>query len=84
MGNYAAAVDALEHAAALAPNARAAATHLAAELLLSDRASDRDRAYPLLQAAYSDTAPDDPWRLYLRGDARLWATHMARLRQALK
>ena len=84
MGDRDGATSAFEQATRIVPKARSAATLLAAELLLSDRAVDRDRAYPLLRDAYSDLAPDDPWRLYPRGDARLWPTYMAQLRQALK
>jgi hypothetical protein len=84
VGNRAEALAAFDRAAELMPNARSAATSLAAELLLSDRAGDRDRGYVVLQAAYSPGAPDDPWRLYFCGDARLWPAYMARLRQALQ
>jgi tetratricopeptide (TPR) repeat protein len=84
MGDPAAAVGAFERALAIVPNARSAATNLAAELLVSENAADRDRAYPLLQAAYSDPAPNDPWRLYACGDARLWPVYMTQLREALK
>jgi tetratricopeptide (TPR) repeat protein len=84
MGNAASAVQAFERAVAIVPSARAASTHLAVELFLSDRAADRDRAYPLLQAAYADTALDDPWRLYLHGDAWLWPSYMTKLREALR
>jgi tetratricopeptide (TPR) repeat protein len=84
MGDRAGALDAFERAARIVPNARSAATHLSAELLLTDRAADRDRAYALLRAAYSDLAPPDPWHLFGRGDARLWSVYMAQLRQALR
>lgn len=79
------AIEAFERALAIVPRARSAATQLAALLFLSDRPEDRDRAYPLLQAAYVEAgAPEDPWRLYFRGDARLWPLYMAHLRDALK
>jgi hypothetical protein len=79
------AIEAFERALALVPRARSAATQLAALLFVSDRPADRDRAYPLLQAAYVEGgAPEDPWRLYFRGDARLWPLYMAHLRDALK
>ena len=84
MGDHAGALDAFERAAQMMPRVRSAATQVAAELLLVGRVADRDRAYELLQAAYAADAPDDPWRLYSHGDARLWPTYMAQLRQALR
>ena len=84
MGDTAGAVSALERAVAIVPNARAAVTWLAAELLMSQNATDRDRAYPLLAGAYLAGTSVDPWRLYLHGDARLWPTYMAQLRKALQ
>lgn len=78
------AVEAFERALEIVPDARSAATQLAAELILSDRLGARERAFGLLQAAYSDGAPEDPWRLIRHGDARLWASYMARLREALQ
>jgi tetratricopeptide (TPR) repeat protein len=84
MGDQVGAASAFERALLIVPNARSAATSLAAILLLSDRAADRDRAYALLQAAHSDAAPEDPWRLYGHGDARLWSTYAAALREALR
>jgi tetratricopeptide (TPR) repeat protein len=84
MGDSAASRIELESALAIRPNARSAATQLAAELLLSERPADRRRASDLLRAANSDSAPDDPWRLFFHGDARLWPTYMAQLRQALQ
>jgi tetratricopeptide (TPR) repeat protein len=83
MGDHASARASFERAAAIVPNARSASTQLAVELLLTDDANDRARAYPLLQAAYSDNGPADPWLLFYHGDARLWPTFMARLRKAL-
>lgn len=82
LGNSHAAIASFEQAANLVPNARAAATQLAAELFLSDRFVDRERAFLLLQASYGDSAVDDPWRSYEHGDARLWPLYMAQLRQA--
>lgn len=84
MGDNAGAAAAFERAVRIVPNARAATTWLAAELLMSENSTDRDRAYPLLQGAYSGEGSDDPWRLYLHGDARLWSSYMAQLRQALR
>jgi tetratricopeptide (TPR) repeat protein len=84
MNERLAAMDAFERAVQVVPNGRSAATQLAVELLLSGRASDRDRAYALLEGAHSEFAPDDPWRLFFRGDARLWPSYMAQLRQALR
>ncbi len=84
MNERLAAMDAFERAIQIVPNARSAATQLAVELLQSDRAPDRDRAYGLLAAANSDAAPDDPWRLFFKGDARRWPVYMAELRQALR
>jgi tetratricopeptide (TPR) repeat protein len=78
------AITAFERALTIVPNARSGATSLAALLLLSDRAADRERASALLAMAYSDQAPEDPWRLYGRGDARLWSAHAAVLRKALQ
>jgi tetratricopeptide (TPR) repeat protein len=83
-GDTAGAAAAFERAVAIVPNARAAATWLAAELLMSESASERDRAYPLLEAAYIREPTADPWRLYLHGDARLWPAYMAQLRKALQ
>jgi tetratricopeptide (TPR) repeat protein len=84
LGRREAAIEAFERAHAIRPHARAAATHLAAELLLSERATDRERAYSLLQSAYSDSAPEDPWQAYFYGDARLWPRYMAQLRLAIQ
>jgi len=84
MTDHAAAAAAFQRALNTVPRARSAATQLAAELLLSDRADDFDRAYAVLQSAYTPPVPRDPWRLYQRGDARLWEAYMARLRAALR
>jgi tetratricopeptide (TPR) repeat protein len=84
MGDHGAASAAFERATVLVPNARAAGTWLAAELLMSENAGDRDRAYPLLKRVYSDAAPDDPWRLYFQGDGRRWPIYMKQLREALQ
>jgi hypothetical protein len=84
VGDHAGAVEAFESALAIVPNARSSATQLASELLVAERSADRDRAYGLLRGAYSNSAPDDPWRWYFHGDARLWPTYMAYLRSALQ
>jgi len=84
IGDHAAAAVAFERAVAIVPNSRSATTWLAAELLMSDNPTERDRAYPLLRGAYHREPTPDPWRLYLRGDARLWTTYMAQLRNALQ
>jgi tetratricopeptide (TPR) repeat protein len=84
MGDHPAAEAAFEQAVRIVPNARSATVMLAAELMMSDRAADRNRAYSLLPSAYTDAAPTDPWRLYPHGDARLWPAYMARLREALR
>jgi tetratricopeptide (TPR) repeat protein len=78
------AIAAFERALALVPDARSAATQLARELFLGDSVTGRERAYQLLHAAYFDSAPEDPWRLYWQGDARRWPLYMANLREALK
>jgi tetratricopeptide (TPR) repeat protein len=83
-GDNRGAVRAFAQALSVVPNARSAATHLAAALLLSEQAADRDRALAILQAAYSDRAPQDPWNDFLRLDARLWPLYMAQLRRALQ
>ena len=65
------------------PNARSAATQLAAMLLLDDQGAQRQSAYDILSAAYANPAQNDPLRQYLRGDARLFAAYMSALRQGL-
>ncbi len=84
MNNRSAALDAFERAQSIVPNARSGATQLAVELLLTPDPSFRARAYALLQAANAGDGPDDPWRLFRHGDARLWPVYMARLREALR
>jgi tetratricopeptide (TPR) repeat protein len=84
MGEHASARGAFENAVAMIPGARAASTQLAVELLLTDNHYDRERAYSLLLAANSDSAPPDPWEDFRKGDARLWPVYMARLREALR
>ena len=84
MGDNAGAVTAFESATALVPHARTATTWLAATLWTSETSAERDRAYPLLERVYVEKPAEDPWRLYLHGDARLWPTYMAQLRQALQ
>jgi tetratricopeptide (TPR) repeat protein len=84
MGDRNGAREAFDRAASIVPNARSAATHLAAELLLTDRLADRERAYTLLQGTYSDRSPQDPLQFFGRGDARLWPVYMAHLRRALR
>jgi tetratricopeptide (TPR) repeat protein len=84
MGDHAGAIRAFESALATVPSARSAATQLAAEIFVDERYEDRARAYALLRAANSDSAPGDPWRLFFHGDARLWPAYMAQLRQTLR
>jgi hypothetical protein len=84
MGDRAGALAAFERAVAIAPGVRSGATMLAVELLLGERSGNRERAYELLQRAHAEDAPPDPWHLYKRGDARLWPTYMAMLREALR
>jgi hypothetical protein len=44
---------------------------------------DWNRAEAALRSANAPGAPDDPWRLYHHGDARLWPKYMSALREAL-
>jgi hypothetical protein len=83
-GDRTGAISGFRRALSLVPNARSASTQLAVEFLQSADPSEHRQAYALLLAAYGDGAPDDPWRLFGHGDARLWETHMASLRAALR
>jgi hypothetical protein len=84
MNNRSAALDAFEQAQSIVPNARSGASQLAVELLLTPDPSQQARAYALLQAANAGNGPDDPWRLFRHGDARLWPVYMAGLRATLR
>jgi hypothetical protein len=79
-----AAAGAFERALDVVPRARSASVHLAAQLMLAGSAADRGRAYALLQAAFADGVPTDPWRLYFFSEARLWPVHMSQLRQGFR
>ncbi len=84
LGERTAAIGAFEEALRILPGTRSASTHLAAELMMSEHLGDRERAYVVLQNAFSKAATDDPWRLYWRGDARLWPVYIRELREALR
>ena len=83
IGHPAEAVAAYRRALAVR-NARSAAVLLAAHLLVSDDAADRQEAHRLLQTTLSD-APQivDPWDRYWDGDARLWSAYVSQLREVL-
>jgi tetratricopeptide (TPR) repeat protein len=83
-GDREAAIRAYDLALAIVPNAWSASMRLSAQLFLSDRPGDRDRAYRVLAAAGAQPHSDDPWRLFRQGDARLWAAYMDSLRGALQ
>jgi hypothetical protein len=82
--HYEAAIVAFEQALNAVPRTVSASVHLAAALLLSSRQAVHDRASEVLASAFAEPSRPDPWRLYRHGDARLWASHMSRLRQVLR
>jgi tetratricopeptide (TPR) repeat protein len=79
------AAAACRRALSVIPNAPSAAALLAVSVFASGTSAERDDAHRLLEAANAaDPRPLDPWDWYWYGDARLWSTYMARLRQDLR
>jgi hypothetical protein len=83
IGDHPGAMAAFQRAQHIVPGARSALTLLAAELMLVGSLDDWNRAEAALRSANAPGAPDDPWRLYHHGDARLWPKYMSALREAL-
>ena len=85
LGRRSEAIAAYRRALAIAPHAPATATLLASQLFLSDDVVEREEANAVLRASMLvRPRPDDPWKFYWHGDARLWSTYMGRLRRALR
>jgi tetratricopeptide (TPR) repeat protein len=78
------AIGAYGRALTLSPRAWSASVLLSVQLFLRNASGDRERAASILRDAERADPRRDPWTLYRRGDARLWESEMAHLREALR
>ena len=81
-GDTEAAINEYRSALDVTPHARSATTLLAALYLMNGRAADAESAtHDFLSA---NPPPDDPWRMYPRGDFRSYLSLLDQIHAAIK
>lgn len=85
LGRHSEAISAYRRALAIVPNAPTTTTLLAGQLFLSDEMAVREEANVVLRRSMvANPRPEEPWRMYWYGDARLWQANIEHLREALR
>ncbi len=81
-GRAAEAIDAYRTASATMPTSQSAAMWLARSLFLDGQRVEAEAVVDT--SLRTGQGVSDPWRLYPRGDIRLWPTLVAQLREAIR